>query len=284
MIAFVEPLVGGFLTSAHCIGMCGGFAAAIGATELPFRVSFARQIIYSIGRIFTYSFLGACGGTVGLYLSQFQSPLVSTQKVFSLMAGVFMIVIGLSVLGVLRFQWLGKGGSGLFAPLFARFMSARGWTGFFLAGLATGFLPCGLVYSFLAKAVSTGDMVAGTLTMTAFGIGTVPAMVAIGCGSSLLGHAARRRIYQIAACFVILLGAMTVRRSFPLGGDKSCCHTTAAVVCTQSENFKARPDEPQWEFSNPRDDRDTPLSSPGRRNRARRQAVQPAPSRHRRAT
>ncbi|MCB9866122.1 MAG: sulfite exporter TauE/SafE family protein [Phycisphaerales bacterium] len=48
------------------------------------------------------------------------------------------------------------------------------------------FLPCGLVYVALAKVAVHRPSPAG-FAMIAFGLGTVPAMVAIGCGGTLLG-------------------------------------------------------------------------------------------------
>ena len=68
----IEPtavFVLAFLSSAHCIGMCGGFAAAIGATHDRVAPLVFRQAIYSVGRVFTYAFLGACGGYAGLFFS-----------------------------------------------------------------------------------------------------------------------------------------------------------------------------------------------------------------------
>jgi hypothetical protein len=220
---------GGVLGSAHCVGMCGGFAAAIGATHRPFWPTFGRQIVYSVGRICTYGFLGAVGGSAGLYLSRFRTPLVSAQQVFSILAGVIMLYVGLSVLGVIRLPRRGAStGQGFLPSLFTHFLNAKGPWSVFTAGLATGFLPCGLVYSFLAMAVATGNLVHGGLLMICFGLGTTPAMVLIGCGSGLLSHAARARIFRVAAGIVVVLGVVTIARAFP-AQEGDCCHPGTAV-------------------------------------------------------
>lgn len=217
-------LVGGFLGSAHCLGMCGGFAAAIGAAEIPLRHTLARQLVYTLGRIFTYAFLGAVGAAAGVYLARYRTPLIGIQQAFSILAGVIMILVALSVLGVLKLRSVFPSGVGaLLTPVFTHFLNARGWTGFFLAGLANGFLPCGLVYAFLAQAVASGDVRTGFVSMAAFGLGTGPAMIAIGCGSTLLSHRARLRVYRVAACFVLAIGVVTIKRALPATGAAATC-------------------------------------------------------------
>ncbi len=230
MIAnLLAVFAGGVLGSAHCVGMCGGFAAAIGATHRPFWPTFGRQIVYSLGRICTYGFLGAAGGSAGLYLSRFKTPLIGAQQAFSILAGVIMLYVGLSVLGLIRFRRRrAPAATGLLPSLFTHFLNAKGPGSVFTAGLATGFLPCGLVYSFLAMAAATGDLVQGGLLMICFGLGTTPAMVLIGCGSRLLTHTARAKIYRVAAVIVVVLGVVTIARAIPAQqGD--CCHTACAL-------------------------------------------------------
>jgi len=222
--------IGGVLGSAHCVGMCGGFAAAIGATERPFWPTLRRQLVYSSGRVFTYAFLGALSGFAGLWLSQFRTPLVGAQQIFSMFAGVIMLLIGLSVLGVLRFR-LGPPPvlSRIIGPIYSHFFAARTTVGTFGAGVATGFLPCGLVYSFLALAVASGRLESGLAQMAVFGLGTVPAMVLIGCGGKLLTLGVRTRVYRVAACFVILLGGVTIWRALPIHPAGDCCQVSTTA-------------------------------------------------------
>lgn len=90
--------------------------------------------------------------------------------------------------------------------------------------MLNGFLPCGLVYAFLALAVNTDRMMGGMLMMIGFGFGTMPAMIGIGCGARLLSHAARHAVIRIAACFVIVLGVTTIARGLP-SSTHDCCAT-----------------------------------------------------------
>lgn len=223
MIELGAAFAGSLLGSAHCIGMCGGLAAAIGTTRRSFWPTFSRQLVYTAGRVFTYSFLGAVGGFAGLSLSKYQTPLLGAQQVFSLAAGLIMVYVGLSVLGWTPFKStrpVGHVGK-LCSPLFEHFLNGRGWFGYFAAGLATGFLPCGLVYAFLAMAVASGSVGHGMALMAVFGLGTAPAMLMVGCGSALLSHRMRLQVFRIAACFMILMGGMSLYRGFPR--DKAAC-------------------------------------------------------------
>lgn len=220
---------GGFLSSAHCIGMCGGFAGAIGAARASFWPLFARQLVYNLGRVFTYAFLGALAGSAGFYLSRFTVLGVSPQQLLALVAGILMIAIGLTTLGVVRLpdRWAGAAGA-FMAPFFSYFLNARGWWGYFAAGLANGFLPCGLVYAFLAMAAASGDAVRGAIVMTGFGLGTLPAMLLVGCGARFLSNVTRQRIFRFAAAFVLLLGGLTIYRGWPTRAA-ACCEGQGAV-------------------------------------------------------
>ena len=211
----------GLLGSGHCIGMCGGFAMTIGAAPSKFGPALVHQLVYGAGRLFTYAFLGALAGLVGSKLARTNLPLVQAQQVLAVVAGTMMVYIGLSSLGVFRFKWLTLGDGGLMSSMLRQFINARGLGPFLLAGVFTGFLPCGLVYAALAKAMTTSDPARGWLAMLCFGVGTMPAMVAIGCGATLMGRAMRVRILKLAACFVILLGGVTIYRGLPL--ENSCC-------------------------------------------------------------
>jgi len=58
---YLLPLVGGFAGSMHCVGMCGGFAVAMGAGPGRRR----RSVLYNAGRLGTLLGLGALAGTAG---------------------------------------------------------------------------------------------------------------------------------------------------------------------------------------------------------------------------
>jgi uncharacterized protein len=204
---------GGVLGSSHCVGMCGGFALSIGAGTTSLRANVRRQLIYSLGRIFTYSAAGAAAGYGGMRLAHALPSLVHAQAVLAIAAGVALVVQGAKSAGWLR---LGRPrsthGPCFSQTFFASFLKGPGLGNVFLAGVFTGFLPCGLVYAFLALATSTSDIWQGLVRMMLFGSGTVPLMVLTGCGGSLLGLTARRKALRVAALCVVATGAISILR------------------------------------------------------------------------
>jgi sulfite exporter TauE/SafE len=91
-------------------------------------------------------------------------------------------------------------------------LTTRDPIGPFLAGVLTGFLPCGLVYAMLALAAASGSLAAGAAVMGAFGVGTLPIMTALGLGASLAGIAWRARMLRLAALSVIVVGVISLGR------------------------------------------------------------------------
>ena len=211
MIEWPLLVVSGMLGSAHCLGMCGPFALAIGGGAPTWGVNLRRQLVYSAGRIFTYAVLGVAAAYVGLEASRSLVGWGNAAAVLSILAGVVLGVQRLWSAGVLPKRGVGAGacpGAGMFRSLLA----GKGSIDVFLAGLFTGLLPCGLLYGMLALAASTRDLPRGLVTMVAFGAGTVPAMVLAGVGGSLLGVATRRRINALAAWCLVLTGLISIAR------------------------------------------------------------------------
>lgn len=213
---FELPLIflGGLLGSSHCLGMCGGFALSIGGRAAGMVDNLRRQAAYTAGRVFTYAFLGAVAGYVGFRAAAQSAVLVNVQAVFSVAAGCLLIVVGLRSAGLLPRRGVAASTAG-FCPartLFASFLTAPGLVNVFVAGVLTGFLPCGLVYAYLGLAVSSGSMLSGSAAMALFGLGTAPLMVLTGAGGGLLTLAARQRALWLAAWCVVVTGAITIGR------------------------------------------------------------------------
>lgn len=249
MIELPLVFLGGLLGSAHCVGMCGGFAILIGAPAKRLSTNLTRQLVYSSGRIFTYSTLGAAVGFGGLWFAQRTGDFVHAQAAIAILAGVLLVAQGLISTGAVRHvrdylrrrlaltstvqtQITPAAGMGcLMGGMVGAFLRDRRWSHVFLAGVFTGLLPCGLVYAFVALAASTSDMVRGMATMAAFGLGTVPLMVLTGGGAALFSLAGRRRLLALAAWCVIATGMLSIARgvsflSWTAEAPTSCplCH------------------------------------------------------------
>ncbi|MCA9103688.1 MAG: sulfite exporter TauE/SafE family protein [Pirellulales bacterium] len=214
MIEWPLVLFGGLAGSAHCIGMCGGFALTIGLASGGWSSNLNRQLVYSLGRVFTYTLLGAVAGFAGNRLAVGSGSLTNVQAALAIAAGVFLVVQGVWSAGYLRPKTnshLGRALCGL-SRHFAAILKGPSIINIFAAGVFTGFLPCGLVYAFLALAASSGSMAAGAITMALFGMGTVPAMTAAGTGATLLSLSMRKQVIQLAAVCIVVAGMVSVAR------------------------------------------------------------------------
>lgn len=173
----------GLVSSAHCVGMCGGFISALSLIEEGQRCGSPCQILFNLGRLLTYSLLGFIVGWLGSALTIKNSLYVVTQPLL-LGSDIFIILIGLGSAGLFRKlnfsllksetlkSKLTKGADYLRrlpAPLAAISL-----------GLLFGFMPCGILYAMLLTAAQSADSLTGGLMMTAFGLGTVPAMLLVG--------------------------------------------------------------------------------------------------------
>jgi sulfite exporter TauE/SafE len=213
MIELPFIFLSALLLSSHCIGMCGPLALALGANDAAVASNVTRQLIYSLGRVFTYSFAGAVAGFGGLWLSQQSFSVIDVQAWLAVFCGIVLIVMGLTTAGVLPAgRWTASGPVCAAGTWLRTFLNAPELRFVFLAGVFTGFIPCGLVYAFVAKAASTSSMLYGTLVMVCFGLGTVPSMVLTGCGGSLLSLAGRARVLKVAAWCVVVTGIVTIAR------------------------------------------------------------------------
>lgn len=216
MIELPLVFLGGLLGSAHCIGMCGGFAVTIGLSAAGVMANLRRQLIYSAGRIFTYSFLGIGAGYTGLWVANRASVWINAQAALCVLAGLLLTGQGLLALGLVprRFSSTrSSGGSLCLARSFVGpFLASSRSTDVLLAGVLTGFLPCGLVYGFLALASSSASISSGLIIMMLFGAGTAPLMILAGAGASLLSYARRQSLLRISAVCVCLTGVVSIAR------------------------------------------------------------------------
>jgi hypothetical protein len=74
-------------------------------------------------------------------------------------------------------------------------------------GLVWGWLPCGLVYSVLVWAIAAGGAAQGALLLLSFGLGTLPALLAMGAAAATLaGFVRRPAVRYVAGALVILFG------------------------------------------------------------------------------
>jgi sulfite exporter TauE/SafE len=226
-------VVSGMVGAAHCLGMCGPFALAIGASAADWRSNLRRQFAYSLGRVFTYTVLGAMAGFMAAGLAGSLPAWTNLPAALAIAAGLLLVWQGLLAAGLLPRQGITGAGFCPGGAAFRGLLTARGLVDVFVAGLFTGLLPCGLLYGMLAYAASRHDVVAGMATMAAFGTGTMPAMMVAGLGGSAMTAAGRRRMHTVAAWCLVATGVVSIVRGasyVTLPGSKpaGCPFCTAA--------------------------------------------------------
>lgn len=210
----------GLAGSMHCAGMCGGFACALGGTQRGTAVNVIRHLTYNLGRIVTYCFIGALAGQLGLLLighageSSWASAL---QRVFAALSGLLMVIVGLQFFGWLNASQRLPGVVGVtLARGMKQVLSTTDSRAPLALGVLNGFLPCPLVYAFAAQAAGSGGALPGFMVMLLFGLGTLPAMLAMGAIGLRMRHnvTAAWRIsgVHMAGVFILLLGIITFAR------------------------------------------------------------------------
>lgn len=214
MIELPLIFLSGLLGSGHCVGMCGAFAMAIGWGSRRPLDNLIRQLCFSLGRAVTYTFLGVTAAFAGQQLQIKLGWLNGAQGVLSLLAGLLLVIAGLAATDwlPLRFTWMNRVTSCSAASQFRALLGSSSRLNVLIAGVMTGFLPCGLVYAFVALAAGTGSVLSGASVMATFALGTMPLMLVTGLGSSLLSATVRTRLLRLAACCVVVVGGITVAR------------------------------------------------------------------------
>ncbi len=196
-LTLMGALVAGLVGSAHCAGMCGGITGALGIAARSSGGGTLRRAgftaAFSVGRILSYALAGAIAGWIGEGLRP-AGP--GWAAAFRILTALVLVLIGLQVAFHLK----------LLAPVEAA--GARVWRHIgprlrpllpprhlghaLLVGAAWGWLPCGLVYGMLVAAAVAGGPAEGAAVMAAFGLGTLPAMVAMGLAAGGVSGAAGR--------------------------------------------------------------------------------------------
>jgi uncharacterized protein len=215
-------LVIGLLTSVHCIAMCGGInlSQTLGgngeSTPKTTYILLLPGILYNGGRLVSYTAAGVLVGALGSVITvsgRFQGAV-------QLVAGVFMVIMGLNMLGL--FPVLRRFSPRMPKVFTARIDGRKTGRGPAVVGFLNGFMPCGPLQAMQLYALSTGSLVRGGVSMFLFCLGTIPLMFALGAISSALsgarGQAFSRRVTRAGAVLVAALGLVMFSNGWSLSG------------------------------------------------------------------
>lgn len=235
-LTVVTALLAGFFGSTHCIGMCGAIVVLIeGQSAAQQRTIWIRRISYNCGRLCFYALLGSVAALSGTVLTK-SLGVSAGLTVLRMLAAFLVIAIGLNLLFDWRLtRFLESTGAGLWrhvSHLTRYVLPATNVARALGAGFVWGALPCGLVYSAVALASTTGSFSQGALVMFAFWLGTLPALLAIGASAERIA-AWRTRVWlrRTAGMIVIVLGVLAL---LPLALNRDSAHQHGATQRTDS--------------------------------------------------
>ncbi|MCL2309868.1 MAG: sulfite exporter TauE/SafE family protein [Proteobacteria bacterium] len=203
---FLMGLVG---SGAHCVFMCSPIMAAL---SLNSSRRWLLTIGYNLGRIITYTVMGALFGALGHWLAMHVSAFFQVQQVLTAIAILFMLLIALHVSGLYAalapLERLGGRLWRKIEPFTRRLLPVKNLPGALALGALWGFIPCGMVYAALAASLAAGGAFEGGAQMLAFGLGTLPALTVIGIAAGGLNrwlqHVWLKRLAGVAIAVLAL--------------------------------------------------------------------------------
>jgi uncharacterized protein len=204
-----SALILGVLGSFHCVGMCGPISWVAGG-KLPGRW-LRHKVLYNLGRTLTYAVLGGVMGLFGEIIA-----LGVMQKGLSIGMAIGIVGYVLATHGRLEPAipgWMQQGVGKLRMGL-GHFMKKSSHSASFTTGVLNGLLPCGLVYAALLLSIGTGSTFNGSMYMAVFGLGTIPAMLAMGLAGDFIGARWKKSFTRAVPVVMLIMAGLFVFRSF----------------------------------------------------------------------
>lgn len=233
-LVFVIGLVASIST---CIAVTGGLLVAVAAKyneasgSLTSVQRLKPHIYFNVGRMISYTLLGGAIGALGSALTL--SPEIN--GILTLVASAVMILLGLQMLKLLpsltRFMpTMPKA----FSHRIHDFAEQETKGGAFVLGAATFFLPCGFTQALQLYVLAKASLATGALTMLAFSLGTLPALLSLSAVSSFATGAFQQRFLKLAGAAVIVLGLLNIQYGLVLtSGDMSSAPPVGGVKPVQ---------------------------------------------------
>ena len=205
----------GLFGSLHCIGMCGPIAIALPVPDSSNVSFFFGRLLYNIGRVVSYSVLGAIFGLVGQRIA-----LAGVQQFVSIFLGVIIIIAVLMPQKqknyFIQHPLVQKVTQPLKTNIGLLFKKGTLFS-MISIGILNGFLPCGFVYIGLAGAIASGDMISGAAVMFLFGVGTIPAMFTATIFGKYINIGIRKKLRKATPYVAMILAVLFILRGMNLG-------------------------------------------------------------------
>jgi sulfite exporter TauE/SafE/copper chaperone CopZ len=228
--------VTGVLTSVHCVAMCGGInlsqcltgrdgAGNSAGSEIA---SLKPAFLYNAGRVVSYTAVGAFVGALGSIVS-----LTGVMKgAIQIAAGVFMILMGLNMLGMFGFL---RALTPRMPQSLALWLDGRKkGKGPLIVGFLNGLMPCGPLQAMQLYAMGTGSPARGAMAMLAFSLGTVPLMFGLGVFGSMMSGKFAGKAMKAGAALVMVMGVVMLNNGAALSGLGSAAAPVSVSTSARS--------------------------------------------------
>lgn len=184
--AILAASLAGLLGGLHCLAMCGAYVAiaqtGAAAPLLPRRRLVAGLAAAHAGRILTYVLLGALFGAAGG--TAFAVGFTPLQRGLYVVANLLLLLLAYGIArgrtAPASLEVLGLKAYAALVPKAAPALRGSGVASRLALGAIWGLTPCALVYGVLPLALLSGGAWQGALIMLAFGLGTLPNLLAAG--------------------------------------------------------------------------------------------------------
>ena len=246
-------LLGLVAASSSCLAVAGGLMLSSAAKfheRYGNATHFARMrpvLMFVIGRIVGYGFLGGLIGLLGNALSP--SPLVT--GLITILAALYMLIMGLDMLHLAP-VWMKRLMPRMPKSLSHRVLDAEGKEHPLtpaLLGAATFFLPCGFTQALQLYALTTGSMVTSAFLLFAFALGTAPALLALGWASGSLKGKLGQFFFRFSGALVVVLGLWNIQNGFTITGyPLSLAWLTSSEPALASSNGRTNVNDPNVIF------------------------------------
>jgi sulfite exporter TauE/SafE len=247
--------------------MCGGFALHLAKSSTNGRTTL-RQVLFVVGKGFTYIFLGAIAGSIGAVLLK-DTAATKAIPTLRLAAGFLTLIFGLLMIGVrlpsgkvahpsTGSGWQ-KGNSGcqdqssctsgwqnsnpvvgLIKSIFGGLLVSPTPTAALVLGMCVGYLPCPLPICMLVIAAASHSVILGMAVMAGVGLGTAPGLLGLGLFGAGVFQGANRRLAKIglraAGVVVIGIALITIGRATGVISGKSVINRVVPPCCSESQH------------------------------------------------
>lgn len=211
--SFLTAFIFGLFGSTHCLGMCGGIISLLSFNNLDNKKIIISQLLYNLGRISSYGFIGFGAGFFGFILLDTVGHFLI--KITKILSAIIIITLGIHLIKKVKYIFfldeVGRIYFFVFRKIFNKLSCIKSPCKEFLLGLAWGNIPCGLMYSVVCWSVLSGSIYKSFLLMIAFGLGTIPGMVIPGTLYVKIKETDKKNIIRtICGIFVIIFGVYSL--------------------------------------------------------------------------